>query len=788
MPWWLGRETGHSSLQSESTRNDDKTHLPIRFSSGGHGIRIPLFSNCLPIGRFLSQFPTWPEFAYLLIVVVVWCCLLAFGDDRSTNVAHLAMSAPLLPSRRGPRRRGAEVEADPTVAACYARYSSDMQSETSNDDQIQKCLEKAEQNGQSIPNQLRFSDSAVSGTKRERAGFNEMLDAAQAGQFSALYIFSFSRFARETAISTPLLKRLVDKLGIRIFSVADGLDSNQPSWNLVSTLQGSFSEAFIRDLAANVLRGQDGNIRSGYALGDYCFGYRTEIAHPDQAVSSGQKPKKKYVIDDDEANWVRQIFTWFVDDRRSLRWITLELNRLKVRQDHRSRSRGWRHEYISKLLSRTKYIGIWPWGLKKNRRDPETGAVWQEARSAEETQQWVRHLPHLQIVDSAVFARAQELLAENRTRYNHRKSNGTLSGGGGQRGRRLLSGLIECGGCGSKMYVGGTAGKYFFCSKYAQGLCKVRTQLNMDLAEQLILGTIGNLIDSSPDWVARVTLETIESYQTSLNDKSSQRQLESAIQANAQKISRIIAAIEDGVLASQFKERLNELQFEQRQLNLDLHVMKQQAGVQIDPPDEALIRSQLSNLKVLLHGEIPAANAALLELLDRIVLHEVPVTGKVRRYFRGKIRLFDSSVAAFCIDRPWSGEPVATQDGDQLSEVEMDFRLPPREPNPLIDQARAMYDSGMLEVEIANAIGVTKSAIWKWLKQSFAEDGLTKPNGKKRRAVLRIEQEQHLFQQRSGEVLALYRQGNTLVSISNLLKMDRNTVSNALKFAFRDSA
>jgi hypothetical protein len=56
---------------------------------------------------------------------------------------------------------------------------------------------------------LEFSDESVSGTKRNRAGLNAMLAAAERGEFHVLYIFSLSRLARESIITMPLLKKLV---------------------------------------------------------------------------------------------------------------------------------------------------------------------------------------------------------------------------------------------------------------------------------------------------------------------------------------------------------------------------------------------------------------------------------------------------------------------------------------------------------------------------------------------------------------------------------------------------
>lgn len=70
----------------------------------------------------------------------------------------------------------------------------------------------------------------------------------------------------------------------------------------------------------------------------------------------------KYIIDSELAEWVRKIFHWFVIERRSISWIVRKLNELNAPKDHRSTTPDWHHTLVTELLSRTKYIGIWPWG------------------------------------------------------------------------------------------------------------------------------------------------------------------------------------------------------------------------------------------------------------------------------------------------------------------------------------------------------------------------------------------------------------------------------------------
>ena len=95
-----------------------------------------------------------------------------------------------------------------------------------------------------------------------------------------------------------------------------------------------------------------------------------------------------YRIEPVTAAWVLRIFHWFVVERRSIRAITRELNGLNAPKDHRATTKNWHHQQVSKLLARKKYVGIWPWGEKKNVRNPLTGKKKQEPRPAKECEGW----------------------------------------------------------------------------------------------------------------------------------------------------------------------------------------------------------------------------------------------------------------------------------------------------------------------------------------------------------------------------------------------------------------
>jgi len=290
------------------------------------------------------------------------------------------------------------------------------------------------------------------------------------------------------------MRELVYVCKIRVISTDEGLDTAQSdSWELIAAILAVQHEQLLKKLAQDVFRGQEGVVLNGFCVGDYCFGFSSTPVPGTEGQGKGRNksPKTRYTVNLDESAWVGKIFYWFVEERRSLRWIARELNRLGAPNDHRATTPNWHHQLLTHLLSNRKYIGWWPWGENRNIRDPMTREIKQEKRPVTETEKWLRHFPELQIIDDEIFAKAQELLKENAGRCgSHRNADGQLCGSSeashGAHPRHLLSGLIVS-QCGRTMNVGGPNGKYLFCRSYAMGVCSCQTTLRRDRAESMIL-------------------------------------------------------------------------------------------------------------------------------------------------------------------------------------------------------------------------------------------------------------------------------------------------------------
>ncbi len=71
-----------------------------------------------------------------------------------------------------------------TRAAIYARYSSDMQSASSIEDQVRQCRRRIDDEGWVLVEV--YSDHALSGSTHHRPGYQRLLDDAHEARFDVV--------------------------------------------------------------------------------------------------------------------------------------------------------------------------------------------------------------------------------------------------------------------------------------------------------------------------------------------------------------------------------------------------------------------------------------------------------------------------------------------------------------------------------------------------------------------------------------------------------------------------
>jgi site-specific DNA recombinase len=145
--------------------------------------------------------------------------------------------------------------------AIYARYSSDLQSPTSIEDQHQLCRAYAERRGWAVASL--FEDAALSGFGIEyRPGYQQLLAAALASPaaFEVVLIEDLSRLTRDMAELLRVTTRLRLK-GVELVGVSDGIATSQQGAKMHVAVKGLINELYLDDLRDKTHRGLSGSTR-----------------------------------------------------------------------------------------------------------------------------------------------------------------------------------------------------------------------------------------------------------------------------------------------------------------------------------------------------------------------------------------------------------------------------------------------------------------------------------------------------------------------------------------------
>ena len=142
------------------------------------------------------------------------------------------------------------------------------------------------------------------------------MSAAHGGEFEVVLVDDLSRLARDNHLMLSIIAELHFD-GIRVISVADGLDSDDEESTLAIQVRGIFNELQLRDLKKKTLRGQIGQKERGFFVGEKTFGYRS-VPVGEMRMDKKGRPRPdgyKMEIEPAQAATIIRIFTSYADGR-----------------------------------------------------------------------------------------------------------------------------------------------------------------------------------------------------------------------------------------------------------------------------------------------------------------------------------------------------------------------------------------------------------------------------------------------------------------------------------------
>lgn len=156
-----------------------------------------------------------------------------------------------------------------TVAAIYARFSSDNQRDESIEIQVEACTRLIEQEGWKLGEI--YPDYARSGTDDNRPQFQRAVSDGIAGKYDILVVYKNDRFARNIEISRRY-KRSLKAAGRRIVSVREGESKDTPDSFLHEVMDEAYAEYYSRNLSVIIKDGISKNAENCKASGRRLFG------------------------------------------------------------------------------------------------------------------------------------------------------------------------------------------------------------------------------------------------------------------------------------------------------------------------------------------------------------------------------------------------------------------------------------------------------------------------------------------------------------------------------------
>jgi len=104
-------------------------------------------------------------------------------------------------------------------AAIYARYSTDLQRDTSIADQVRTCEALIKKEHWTLV--AVYTDRAISGTARLRPDYQKLLEHARNSQFDVVVAEALDRLSRDQEDVAALYKRL-SFAGVKLVTVGEG--------------------------------------------------------------------------------------------------------------------------------------------------------------------------------------------------------------------------------------------------------------------------------------------------------------------------------------------------------------------------------------------------------------------------------------------------------------------------------------------------------------------------------------------------------------------------------------
>ncbi|WP_239747655.1 recombinase family protein [Mammaliicoccus sp. P-M56] len=525
--------------------------------------------------------------------------------------------------------------------ALYSRVSTTEQSERgySIHEQEQVLIKEVVKNYPGYDYET-YIDSGISGKNIEdRPAMKRLLKDVKDNKVEMVLSWKLNRISRSMRDVFNIIYELKEH-GVGYKSISENIDTSNASGEVLVTMFGLIGSIERQSLISNVKMSMNAKARSGEAITGRLQGYRLSLNPLTQ--------KNDLVIDENEANIVREIFDLYLNHNKGLKAITTVLNQKGYRTINQKPFSVYGVKYI---LNNPVYKGYVRFNNHQN------WAVQRRSGKSDKNDVILVKGKHEAIISEEVFDQVHEKLVSK-----------SFKPGRPIGGDFYLRSLIKCPECGNNMVCRRTYYKtkkskertikrYYICSLFnrsGSSACHSNA-INAEVVERVINVHLNRIL-SQPDIIKQIASNVIEelkqkhSNQTEIKyDIDSLEKQKAKLKTQQERLLELF--LDDQMDSEMLKAKQSQMNGQLKMLDKQIKEAQQATESQDEVPNFDKLKSRLtmmiSRFSVYLREATPEAKNQLMKMLiDSIEI----TTDKKVKLVRYKI---DESLIPQSLKKDW---------------------------------------------------------------------------------------------------------------------------------------
>ena len=501
------------------------------------------------------------------------------------------------------------------ITALYCRLSQDDKQEGDSNSIInQKKILKKYALDRGYTNIQFYIDDGVSGTTFNRAGFQSMIADVETGKVKRVIVKDMSRLGRDYLQVGMYTEIFFPEHDVHFIAVNDGVDSNQED-NEFTPFRNIINEWYAKDTSKKIRAVKRSKGMAGEHIG----------SHPPYGYMKNPENKKEWIIDEEAAEVVREIFRLCVGGYGPTRIAHILTERKILCPTYYALEKGgkprtalpadkytWNGPVVAKILDRMDYLGH----TVNFKTHVKSYKVHKTIYNSPD--QWkVFEGTHEAIIDKETFEIVQKIRAGKRrpTRMGEMP---------------MFSGLLYCADCGRKLSFHRKADEpaekhHYLCENYRSNTanCTMHYIRNV-VVERIVLENLKEVIQYVSNYEDEFVRMIMDSDMRQRNRELSQKKKRLAeIQKRIGELDTIFQRIyEDNIIGKLSDERFMKMskRYEDEQHTLQTEVDEIQSELQQEEKKSVDVKRFLAIVKK--YTDLTELTPEILrEFIDKIIVH-----------------------------------------------------------------------------------------------------------------------------------------------------------------------